>query len=460
MDVVLYIAFMASGVAIAVAFMSRMMARERRNSDERLEHVQQSEREQSEAMARGYERQIDLHIESAERLRVERDSLSEKSIASQREHQQDRERLFASITALERDLAEKSTKVDAIESAEKKIKENFEHIARAVLEEKSSQISALNREGLGNILAPLAKDIDLFKRQVEHLHLDQAKQSSALSTELKQLIDLNRQLSDDALNLTRALKGEHNPKMQGDWGEMILDSVLSGSGLKQGEHYFLQESERGEDGRQRRPDVIVRYPDKREIIIDSKVSLTAYSRFMEAENQEDRDQALSEHLLSVRRHIDSLSSKEYQKRSTACDFVMMFMPIEPAYIAALGADNRLWEYAYKRKIVLVSPTHLITALKLVYDLWSRYDQSQNALKIASRGAELYDKFAGFITDMNQIGKAIDNTKKQYDSAVNKLHSGKGNLVRQAQMLKELGVRATKEIAMQSKDEFEIPDEES
>lgn len=460
MEVILYIVALGVGALLAAAILWRVLQRERSDSVENMATLRESEQQQAALARDSYERQLDMQSDTIAQLRAERDGYITQLNDYKGYFDSEKERLLGMVALLEKEKGALSAKVESLESAEKIIKENFEATARRVLEEKSQQMRAASREGLSSILEPLTKDIEQFKRQIEASYIDQTKQTTSLSSQLHQLMDLNRRLSDDALNLTRALKGEHNPKMQGDWGEMILDSVLSGSGLKEGQHYFLQESMQGEDGSRLRPDVVVRYPDGREIVIDSKVSLTAYSRYIEAEDDSQREQAATEHIISVRRHIDSLSSKEYHKRDASCDFVMMFMPIEPAYMLALGADGQLWDYAYKRKIVVVSPTHLITALKLVYDLWSRYDQSQNALKIASRGAELYDKFAGFVTDMNQIGKAIDNTKKQYDSAVNKLSSGKGNLVRQVEMLKELGVRATKEIAMQSKDEFEIPDEES
>lgn len=297
------------------------------------------------------------------------------------------------------------------------------------------------------MLEPLGREIESFRKKLEENYLNQTKERTSLGTELRQLMELNRRLSDDATALTKALKGEQNPKMQGDWGEMILDSILSNSGLVKDVHYFPQECLKTEDGKTLRPDVIVRYPDSREIIIDSKVSLNAYSRYVNAGDEIQQASALKDHLTAVRRHIDDLNGKRYHDYAGSLDFVMMFMPVEPAYLLTVNKDENLWEYAYKRKILLVSPTHLITALKLVYDLWKRDSQNKNALQIAERGALMYDKFTAFVNDMLLLEKGISNTQKAYDSAMNKLSQGKGNLIRQAELLKELGVKTEKELSI-------------
>ncbi len=459
MEIIVTLAAMVAGAAIVYFLLSRQIASERAANQVMADQMRDAENHQNQILREGFERELNIHINSINHLRAEKEQLSTSVAELKKQLDSQKEQDFRRIATLEKERGELLAKLESAEDSQKKMKESFEDIARRVLEEKSGQINTMNRERLSQILEPLSKDIDGFKRQIEGMYLGQTKQSVALSSELRQLMELNKQLSDDAISLTKALRGEHNPKMQGDWGEMILDSVLSGSGLKNGEHYFMQESQKDDNGRLLRPDVIVRYPDGREVIIDSKVSLTAYARYIDAQDDVQKELALKEHLLSVRRHIDTLSAKEYHKRDAACDFVMMFMPVEPAYMLALSGDTSLWEYAYKRKIVLVSPTHLVTALKLVYDLWSRYDQSQNALKIASRGAELYDKFAGFVGDMTQLGKSLDSTRKQYDGAMNKLSSGRGNLLRQAEMLKELGVRASKEIKLESNDQY-LGNEES
>ena len=372
---------------------------------------------------------------------------------------------LAEIMRLREENSAFRTQITSLTENEKRVKEGmkeneiqlkniFENIASKILEEKTDKFTRYNQEQVKQILEPLGKDIESFRKKVETVYMDETRERASLGKELQNLMELNRRLSDEASSLAKAIKGEHNPKIQGDWGEMILDSILSNSGLEKGVHYFPQESNKNEEGKILRPDVIVRYPDGQDIIIDSKVSLTAYSRYIAATDETERKQAIADHLASVKRHIDSLAGKNYDYLNNSIDFVMMFMPIEPAYMLALSSDSQIWEYAYKKKILIVSPTHLITALKLIYDLWSRDAQNRNAIDIANRGAQMYEKFAGFITDMLAIGKNIDNSKKAYDTAMNKLSEGKGNLVRQAEMLKELGIRSSKELGIASKNDSE------
>lgn len=337
---------------------------------------------------------------------------------------------------------------------ELRMKESFENIAVKIIEERSQKLNNEGTEQLKRSIAPLEKELDSFKKRIDEIYNSETRERASLGNELKMLMDLNRRLSTEANTLARAIKGEHNPKLQGDWGEMILETILTNSGLKKDEHYFTQQSNSDDEGTRKRPDVIVRYPDSREVIIDSKVSLTAYVRYIEASTDVERESALSDHIRSVKSHIDSLSSKQYDMRENSLDFVMMFMPVEPAYMLALSSDNTLWDYAYKRKILLISPTHLITALKLVYDLWVRDAQNKNVIAIAERGALMYDKFVGFISDMQLIGKSIDATHKSYDNAFSKLTTGRGNLIRQAEMLKELGISSAKDIPVSSSEYIE------
>lgn len=396
-----------------------------------------------------------LYFRGVARLQEEQRSASNAMLQAER----DNASLQARCASLEAQLsAEKESKQSIIlqnRQNEAQNREVFENIASKILEEKSTKFALMGSLEMQRIVEPLGKELESFKQKIEQMHLNDVRQHASLSTELRNIMELNQRLSTEANTLARAIKGEHNPKMQGDWGEMILDSILSGSGLEPNVHYFTQQTSQT-DGKTLRPDVVVRYPDGREIIIDSKVSLTAYSNYVNSTTDPERETFLSAHILSVTKHIDSLSSKEYYKASQeSLDFVMMFMPIEAAYLLALNGNQQLWEYAYKRKVLLVSPTHLITALKLVYDLWSRDTQTRNVIEIASRGAQLYEKFAGFAADMQQIGKGIDTTQKSFDAAMSKLSSGRGNLMRQVEMLKELGVRSSKQLPITPiEEEFE------
>lgn len=335
------------------------------------------------------------------------------------------------------------------------LKKDFQILANQILEEKSSKFTDLNKLNLEAILNPLNEKLIQFKSKVEETYDKESKQRFSLEERIKELVSLNHKISTDASNLTKALKG--NSKIQGNWGEMILESILEKSGLKKGEEYYTQEFITNDSGERvyndqhkaMQPDVIVVYPGGRKIIIDSKVSLTGYVKYVEAESDEDKLVGEKEHIVSVKKHIDELSVKAYQNYVESLDFVMMFIPNEPAYILAMQLDSGLWDYAYKRRILLISPTNLIASLKVVSDLWKREYQSRNAQEIAKRGAILYDKFAGFVDTLHDIGKGIERTQKSYEKAISQLKEGNGNLIRQAEMLKELGVKSQKELPSSS-----------
>ncbi|MGL5786987.1 MAG: DNA recombination protein RmuC [Bacteroidales bacterium] len=327
----------------------------------------------------------------------------------------------------------------------------FKLLAQEIFEEKSKRITEVNRENLQQILNPLSEKLVDFKRKVEETYDRESKERFSLQSSIKELVELNNRISSEANNLTKALKGDS--KIQGDWGEMILETILEKSGLRKGEGYFTQEYLKdemdrnmvSESGRKMRPDVIVAYPDKRKVIIDSKVSLTAYVRYQESDSDEDQRKAMAEHLLSVKRHIDELSAKKYDDYEQTLDFVMMFIPNDGAYMAAMKEDSALWSYAYDRRIVLISPTNLITALKLISDLWKREYQNRNAMDIADRGGKLYDKFVVFVEHMKRMGDYVDKSQKSYHDAMRSLSEGNGNLMSQARQLKDLGVKAKKSL---------------
>ncbi|MFV0329316.1 MAG: DNA recombination protein RmuC [Dysgonomonas sp.] len=331
------------------------------------------------------------------------------------------------------------------------LNKDFQILANQILEEKTLRFTDINKSNIEAILKPLNEKLVEFKAKVEETYDKESKQRFSLEERIKDLVALNNQISEDANNLTKALKG--NSKIQGNWGEMILESILEKSGLKKGEEYFIQDFLTDINGKRilndenkyMQPDVIIVYPGGRKIIIDSKVSLSAYVRYVESETDEQKIVAEKEHIISVKQHIDELSAKSYQDYIESLDFVMMFIPNEPAYILAMQLDSTLWDYAYRKRILLISPTNLIASLKVVADLWKREYQSRNALEIAKRGAALYDKFAGFVETLQDVGKNIDRSQKAYEKAFSQLKDGNGNLIRQAEMLKELGIKAQKDL---------------
>lgn len=331
------------------------------------------------------------------------------------------------------------------------LNKDFQVLANQILEEKTLRFTDINKLNMESILKPLSEKLVEFKSKVEETYDKESKQRFSLEERIRELVALNSQISEDANNLTKALKG--NNKVQGNWGEMILESILEKSGLKNGEEYYAQEFIVDENGNRvkneqqnyMQPDIVVAYPGGRKIIIDSKVSLNAYVKYVEADDDDVKVAAEKEHITSIKQHIDELSRKSYQDYVESLDFVMMFIPTEPAYILAMQLDSSLWDYAYRKRILLISPTNLIASLKVVADLWKREYQSRNAIEIAKRGAALYDKFAGFVETLQDVGKNIERSQKSYDKAFSQLKEGNGNLIRQAEMLKELGVKAQKEL---------------
>jgi len=332
-----------------------------------------------------------------------------------------------------------------IEKLQDNFRNEFRNLANDILEEKTKKFTEQNRTKLEEILKPLGEKIRDFEKKVEETYDKESKQRFSLEKEIKNLAELNQQISKEASNLTQALKGQS--KTQGNWGETILESILEKSGLSRDREYFVQQSFTNEDGRRVQPDVVVVYPGERSLVVDSKVSLLAYERFASAETKEEQEIALAEHLVSVRQHVSELSARNYQDlyQLKTLDFVILFMPVEPAYLVAMQAQPDLWSWAYDRRVLLISPTNLIAALRMIANLWRVEYQNKNAIEIARQSADLLDKFVSFVEDLQDVGKKLEATRQSYDASMNKLSTGKGNLIRRTEKIKELGPRPSKEI---------------
>ena len=337
------------------------------------------------------------------------------------------------------------------ESLSAQLKLEFAEIAHKVMQNNTEQLRVKSEEKIGELLNPLKTELGEFKKKVDDVYVAEAKERYVLKAEIDRLITMSQQVSQEANNLTTALKG--NNKTQGNWGEMLLESILENSGLVKGSQFFTQEFIRDaggnvikdEEGRGLQPDVMVKYPDQRTIIIDSKVSLINWEQYVNGEDEAERNRALSLHLSSLKLHIDGLSKKNYPKYAKALDYVLLFVPIEPAFLEAVKKDTNLWKYAYDKNIMLVSPTNLLAVLKIIADLWKVEQQNQNAIEIAMKAGSMYDKFVLFLESMESVGNGIKNAQTAYDKAMGQLSTGRGNVVKQMEDLKKMGADAQKQI---------------
>ncbi len=369
-------------------------------------------------------KQLSLEIEKREELLVE---VTNKT---------------ANIAFLKQKQAEQEIETEKLQG---KFTKEFENLANKILEEKTQKFTEQNKENLKQILNPLNDKIQSFEKKIDTTHKESIDYHAALRQQILGLKDLNQQMSKEAVNLTKALKGDS--KTQGNWGELVLERVLEKSGLEKGREYEMEKSFNIDDStrKRQRPDVIIHLPGNKKMIVDSKVSLTHYEQYINAEDEQEKEQFLKLHIQSLNRHVDQLSEKKYEDlyEIESPDFVLLFVPIEPAFATALNNDNQLYNKAFEKNIVIVTPSTLLATLRTIDSMWNNEKQQQNAIEIARQAGALYDKFEGLITDLTKVGKRMNDAKKDYDAAMNKLVDGNGNLVTRVEKLKKMGAKAKK-----------------
>lgn len=401
-------------------------------SEERLNAINgqlQMQKEQFENEKNNLQKQLQLSIAEKENIRTEKDSLaiqlSKKEV--------DFENLW------ERHKEQKSE----INELQEKFTKEFENLANKILEEKSAKFTEQNTVNMKNILTPLQDKILVFEQKVEQTHKESIDYHAALRQQIIGLSEMNAQMSKETLNLTKALKGDS--KMQGNWGELVLERVLEKSGLEKGREYEVQQSFINSEGNRVLPDVVINLPDGKKMIVDSKVSLSAYEKWVNEESELLKIEFLKEHVISIKRHVEQLGSKNYHDlyHMESPDFVLLFIPMEPAFAIALNEDPSLYTKAFDRNIVIVTPSTLLATLRTIDSMWTNQKQQENALEIARQAGALYDKFEGFVSDLVRIGNKIKDTKTEYESAMNKLVDGKGNLISSVERLKKMGAKAKK-----------------
>ncbi len=408
---------------------------------ERISSVVEKAKGESQVEIARLNERLAASQEGVKRLTSEKDNL----VALRDQSTIEQQRLSNLVTELTTSLNAERNQAEKNLTILNNAKDQFKTLANDILEEKSQRFTAQNQTNINQLLEPLKVKITEFQGKVQEVYVQEGKDRSALAEQVKQLMTLNNQLSKDAHNLTSALKGQ--AKVQGNWGELILERVLEASGLRKGHEYDVQESHTRADGTRAQPDVVVHLPEDRHLIVDAKVSLRAYEEYANAETDHQRDSAMKRHLDSVRGHIKELSEKNYQQLYglKSPDFVLMFVPVEPAFMLAIAHDSDLWQDALKQNVMLVSPSTLLFVLRTVAHLWRQEQQNRNAQEIASRGAELYDKLVGFVEDLESIGTKLKQAQMTYEGAYNKFAGGRGNVIRQAEMLKELGVKPSKHL---------------
>lgn len=391
--------------------------------------------------------QLTQRVERIAELEVEKNYWQQQHQQSNRQASELRTQLESQTARFEQEQIASQDKLQLLEVAEKRLQAQFENLANKIFEQKQEKFNQSSKAGLDSILLPLKEQIEGFKKQVTDQYVKEGQERASLKTEILGLKELNQQITHDAAALTKALKGDN--KVQGNWGEVVLERVLKESGLREGHEFDTQVALKNEAGKSYQPDVVVHLPNDKDVVIDSKVSLAAYERyFNEHDDELVRTTHLKEHVNSLRNHIKELGKKDYQdlKGIRTLDYVLMFIPIESAFLLAADHAPELMKLAFDNNIMLVSPTNLLVALRTINNIWQYEYQNQNAQKIADNAAKLYDKFHGFMVDMEKVGNAIESSQKSYDGAMNKLSTGKGNLVRQVEQFRKLGVQSNKKLA--------------
>jgi DNA recombination protein RmuC len=421
----LFIVALAIGVFIGKLLFSAKSQSEKSFLEEKLNNI----KEQYQMEKSDWDTKLQQVIDEKETIRNEKESiniqLTKKEV--------DFENLW------QRNQEQK----EDVEKLQEKFTKEFENLANKILDEKSSKFTEQNKENMKNILSPLQDKIQLFEKKVEDTHKESIDYHAALRQQILGLRDMNIQMSKETLNLTKALKGDS--KMQGNWGELILERVLEKSGLEKDREYFVQQSHTNGEGNRVFPDVVINLPDGKKMIVDSKVSLTAYEKFINEEDDSLKNGFLKEHVSSIKRHVEQLGDKNYQDlyQIESPDFVLLFIPMEPAFALALNEDTTLYNKAFEKNIVIVTPSTLLATLRTIDSMWANQKQQENAFEIARQAGALYDKFEGFVADLIKIGKKIDESKVEYQGAMNKLVDGKGNLITSVEKLKKMGAKAKK-----------------
>ena len=427
-----FIVALALGLFIGKLLFSARFESQKISLDEKInaaQHLLQQQKEQAILDKAAFEKQLQNSLQEKEAIRNEKDSLAIQ--LSKKEVDFD--------NLLERHKEQKNE----VEQLQEKFTKEFENLANKILDEKSNKFTEQNKENMKNILSPLQDKIQLFEKKVEDTHKESIDYHAALRQQIVGLQQMNLQMSKETLNLTKALKGDS--KMQGNWGELILERVLEKSGLEKDREYFVQQSHTTSEGSRVFPDVVINLPDGKKMIVDSKVSLTAYEKYINEEDDNLKAGFLKEHIQSIKRHVEQLGDKNYHDlyQIESPDFVLLFIPMEPAFALALNDDTTLYNKAFEKNIVIVTPSTLLATLRTIDSMWTNQKQQENAFEIARQAGALYDKFEGFVADLIKIGKKIDESKVEYGAAMNKLVDGKGNLIVSVEKLKKMGAKAKK-----------------